>query len=317
MFGRSHLLAWVTAAAVLRPLPVMAQLSEPPPRHRLAYEAAVAARYNPLGLFLFGNLSYRARLYRSDSVALLDNHASFGLAGALSPAFGRIGFRADLQPLSILRLSATYLYGAYFGTFGNLQSYASPDGDWSDSAREAAEGAPDPNERPYASHGHQLQLAAQLQLKVGDFVLRDTFVGQWTSYRLRPGDTGYYDPVLDTLVPNGGFTLTNDLDLLYLVPGSGLMLGARYNWTRPLYTSVDWASDPDATQSYDNVIQRVGPLFGYTFEGTGDRFTRPTLLLLLQWYAVHRFRTGEDVSRAVPYVGLALLTKGDLYRHGD
>ncbi len=302
---------------VLRPISASAQLTEPPARHRVSYEAAAAARYNPLGLFLFGNVSYRERLYRSDSVALLDNHVGIGLAGAVSPAFGRIGVRADVQPLTILRLSATYLFGAYFGTFGNLQSYASPDGDWSDSARDAAEDAPDPDQRPYATHGHQLQLAAQLQLKLGGFVIRDTFVGQWTSYALRPGDVGYYDPVLDTLVPNGGFTLANDLDLLYVFDGTGWMAGARYNWTRPVYTSADWVNDPDGSETYDNVIQRIGPLLGYTFEGTGPGFQRPTLLLLLQWYAVHRFRTGEDVSRAVPYVGVALLTKGDLLSRGD
>jgi hypothetical protein len=39
-----------------------------------------------------------------------------------------------------------------------------------------------------------------------------------------------------------------------------------------------------------------------------------TLLLLVNWYLAHRWRTGQDVSAAIPYVLLGLSFHHDLLR---
>src|SRR3712207_440765 len=93
----------------------------PPPRHRLVYRNLSVVRLNPLGLLDEARISYRYRLYRSESLALRDNFVSVGLAPALSPAFGRLGVVVELQPLTLLQLWGMYEFIGNFGTFRQFQ----------------------------------------------------------------------------------------------------------------------------------------------------------------------------------------------------
>ena len=286
---------------------------EPPARHRVIYEATAVARLNPLGLFLYGHVGYAERLYRSESEALAQNFIYIGVAPEISPAIARVGLRVDVQPLSVLRLWAIYQYGAYFGTFGYLQSFTSPDADWSDGTLKDLRDATDPADRNYASTGHGARLGGRFQIKLGGFVLRNTFLAQWSRYDLRDGDDVYYDPIFDVPVANGGWLLSNDLDAAWVFEGTGWLAGVRYNWTAPIYADDVWADDPDGTRTHDNRSHRIGPLIAHTFEGKEPSVHRPTLLLILNWYLSHRNRTGADVHQAIPYVGIAFITRGDLW----
>ena len=58
---------------------------------------------------------------------------------------------------------------------------------------------------------------------------------------------------------------------------------------------------------------RVGPALLYTiFDRPDLRFNKPTLILLMQWWAKSRYRTGQDVSAGIPYFVLGFRFEGDL-----
>src|SRR5690606_34803720 len=109
----------------------------------------------------------------------------------------------------------------YFGNFGYIQSFASPDGNWSDENIDRLEESNVPGERNYSGAGHNASLSARLQMKVSGFVIRDTFTAHYSSYALRAGDNVYYDPVIDTAVPGDGWAMTNDLDAMWMFEGTG------------------------------------------------------------------------------------------------
>ena len=48
------------------------------------------------------------------------------------------------------------------------------------------------------------------------------------------------------------------------------------------------------------------------FDEPGEAFNKPTILLLVNWYLDHRWRTGADVSQAFPYIVLGFAFSGDL-----
>jgi hypothetical protein len=111
-------LFWLAPAAFAEPVetattagPLEAQnerprprLDGPPPPNRLFLHSITAVRINPLGLLELATLSYRSRIFESESLALMDNFAGLGVTADLSPAFARIGPLIELQPLTMLRL---------------------------------------------------------------------------------------------------------------------------------------------------------------------------------------------------------------------
>ena len=61
-------------------------------------------------------------------------------------------------------------------------------------------------------------------------------------------------------------------------------------------------------------IVRTGPLLAYVFfDDPNTAFNKPAILLILNWNIKHRFRTGRDVSAAVPYVVLGFKFEGTLW----
>ena len=270
----------------------------PPPRHRIFYKNVFAGRLNPLGLQDELKIGYRYRLYDSSGILWRDSHAGIGLAPTLNPAFGLIGLYAELQPIALLQLSATAQYAMFFGSMEHLQSFPTPQGDWSDSGLDELAEA-DTNQ---ATTGWHVTLQAQLRAKVKNVVVRSTLKVKWADMDLRDGDTVWYDPTPDIVRPNGGWMLTNDADLLVLL-GEHWIVGARHNLTHAFYDD-----DSDSTPHH-----RVGPFLAYRFyDRPGDSFNRPTLALLTGWYLQHRFRAGADVSQAIPYLALAFAFEGDL-----
>ncbi|MFT5358385.1 MAG: hypothetical protein ACI9KE_005623, partial [Polyangiales bacterium] len=266
------------------------------------------------GLLNVTYASYRFRLFESESDILKQNFVGIGLTGAASPAWGRFGVLAEVQPLTILRLYAQYEFIGNFGTFDLFASFPSATSDFSDSAideRTDQEGT-----EAYATTGALLTLGATLQLKVGPIAVRSLFRAVHTNYDTREGDRVYYDQIYDMLMPDDGWMVVNDLDVfLVLEPGSyQLAVGGRWTYSHSFYREGDHF---DAGENVpNNDIHRVGPIVAWTLnQDPGARFDRPTLILLMQWHAKHRWRTGEDVSTALPYIGLAFSFQGDLLGH--
>ncbi len=287
---------------------------DPGPSERLASEHTVVARVNPFGLIYFSRLSYRVRLFDSDSPLTKDNYFGIGIAPSASPAFARAGFLLEVQPLSILQLWATYEAVGYFGSFQFFQSFPGVSSNHSDTRldelRDLEDG--DPAKR-YSTFGTQLNLGAKLQAKVGPVAARNLTRFARGSYDLREGDRTYYDVLFDVLAPNDGWYVVNDLDLLFVTP-FGLTVGARYTMTHAFYEDRHFAEGEDRTNP-NTPHHRIGPFFAYTFwdDNGASKFDRPTVLLIVNWWLEHRYRTGQDVSQAFPYAVLGFSVAGDLF----
>ncbi|QRN99924.1 hypothetical protein JRI60_13265 [Archangium violaceum] len=275
-----------------------------PPLHTF-YRVGVAARANPTGLFTQLSFQVRYRLYESPSLALKDNFIGVGPVAFVSPAFVRGGIGVELQPLSVLNLSASYEGTRWFGNFNYLQSFPGPNADASDRrlAELGGEGG-----TSYTSSGTLLTLAAMLQFKVGPLAVRSNPRLVRFDLRLREGDRVFYEPVLDVVVPNGGWVASNDADLLYVA--GRLAVGLRYTATGSFFRPRDYPAG-EMDLGLNPTIHRVGPFLAYTFHDEVDRrFNAPTLVLVSQWFLSHRYRTGMEVSQALPWIALAFQFKG-------
>ncbi|HEX5753290.1 MAG TPA: hypothetical protein VFZ09_44230 [Archangium sp.] len=308
-----HCLAVLAALVFLSASNASAQTLQegPPPQHRLVYRNLMVARLNPLGLLEEARINYRYRLYRSESPALRDNFVSVGLAPALSPAFGRLGVVVELQPLSILQLWGMYEFIGNFGTFRQLQSFPSALSNFSDTELDALDRLPSGDtRRPYSNMGSQLTLGATLQFKVGPVVARSLFRLVRPDMSLREGNRVFYDIYYDVLAPNQGWYFVNDADVLYQT-GRGLTIGLRWASSHAFYGPSHFS--PSEPQENLNTAHRVGPVVAYTFaERDGAPFNSPTVLLMVNWWLVHRYRTGADASPFFPYLALGFSFSGDL-----
>ncbi len=290
------LMATVAAPALGQMLQTMT-----PPQHRLVHRQLVVLRVNPLGLLYDGRFMYRFRLYASEKTALRDNFVGVGVAPGLSPAFARAGVYVELQPASFFGLWSIYEYVQYFGTFNLLQSWRDAQEEFSDSAIRDR-----PAER-YLGGGTQWTLGANLQAKVGVVAARALFRLVRPDFGLKPTHAVHYDQFYDVLMPNKGFTLTGDVDVLATL--TNLLVGVRYTLAVPFYgpQHLDPAQPPPG-----NAHMRVGPAVGWKFfERDGAGFNAPTVILLVQWWLMHRYRTGADTHAAIPCVTLAFTFTGD------
>lgn len=281
------------------------------PEQVITYRNLAVARLNPLGLINIGQATYRHRLYASESMAFRDNFFGVGLAPAVSPAFGRLGVVAELQPASFLQLWASYEFIRYFGTFDFLQSFRSPYANFSDTRLGELSALPsDDPAANYAASGTQFNVGATLQAKVGPVAVRNLFRLMRPDYDLREGDRLVYDILFDALAPNGGWYFNNDTELLWLFD-FGLTAGLRWTVTHAFYRAEDYLAGEDP--SNPNTMHRLGPMFAYSFwKDRGGAFDNPTALLIANWWLDHRFRTGEDVSQAFPYLVIGFSFTGDL-----
>ena len=284
-----------------------------PPEWRLFYRSTLALRYNPLGLFSDNRVALRRRLYESSSPFFNNNFASLALFPSLSPAFSRLAIGAEFQPASFLTLWGNAELTAFFGTFNLLQSFPSARSDYSDSAVSRLGDLPAGSRlAPYPTLGGQINLGADLQLRAGPVVVRNQLRFVRGEMQLREGDVTYYEQLWDVLAPNGGWYMNNDADLLF-VTNFGLTAGLRFNVAHAFYGPEHVLPGESLADVANGPQARVGPLLAYTFwDDEGALFDRPTIFVVTNWWVSHRFRTGVDVSQAVPLVAIAFQMQGDL-----
>lgn len=277
------------------------------PRDRLVLGSLSVARANPLGLQTQVRAGWQRRLFESESPLSRDNFLFLGVFPRLNPAALQVGPLMELQPLSILNLRAGVEHVRFFSAFGYLQSFPSPRADYSDSRLDRLD---EDAGASYGSSGVHAFFEPTFQIKLGHVVVRNKLGFEYWDMDLREGDTVFYEATLDTLLPDEGFTLANDFDLLYATD-FGLTAGLRHSFVRPVYEARHY---PPGEQLgfVENRHHRLGALVAYTFHDHGySRFNRPTVLLITSWYLSHRWRTGEDVGREVPYVALGFAFQSD------
>ncbi|HEY1086216.1 MAG TPA: hypothetical protein VGE37_00930 [Archangium sp.] len=149
-------------------------------------------------------------------------------------------------------------------------------------------------------------------VKISSIVIRSPARLLHANMKLRDGDRVYYDQFYDVAAGNGGWTFTNDLDVLWQGLENKLIAGARYTATAPFYDPARHF-DPNAVeQNVDNSMHRLGPFVGYTFKiEDGAKFNNPTVFILVQWWLKNRFRTGLDTPAALPLMGVGFQMTGD------
>lgn len=271
--------------------------------HNVVWSNTTAARLNPLGLVSATDVEYRFRLYESDSLALANNFIGAGVQPILSPAWFRGGPFISLQPASVANFKAGYEYVSYFGTFDQVLSFPDPSAEHSDDRLEEL-GEAGENE---ATSGGVFYVSALLQAKVGPVAIRNALRFNKFNVDLPDGDTVYYEQTWDILVPGNGWIFTNDADVLFLTD-FGLVAGVRYNVTNAFYDLADGEENPNGP------IHRIGPLISYGFyNNPGGAVDSFSVFTLINWHLTHRYRTGEEVSQAVPYFALGIKTTGDLF----
>jgi len=272
-----------------------------PGRDRIVHRTLSLIRVNPLGLQAGMEIAFQHRLFDSDSVLFRDSYAGFAVAPMLTPAFARFGVAAQVQPLAVLFLEARWNFIGWFGTANHVQTFADSDADFSDSA--IAENGEQGGHG--ATTGWELDLTAELRARVGPVVARSRtmLIRSELAPPTRVSDAHYYDPTLDLLMPTSGWSLTNDADLLLFLMDDRLIAGARHTMALAF----------DDAERTDSPTHRVGPLVAYKFwRDQGGAFDEPTVFVLMQWYAKHRYRTGLDSHAALPYVAVGFAFKGDL-----
>lgn len=305
--------------------------AQPPAGWRLMLSDLSAIRLNPLGLETRARLGLQKRLYPSDEPISHNNFVFFGAYPRLSPASAYATVGGEIQPLSIFNLRGTVGVQKYFGTFGSLQSFVSPDRGYSDHALD--ELATMPGFEPQSATVFHASLQPLIQMRLGPIAVRALLQLDYWDMKLRTGDTVAYEPTLDTLLPDGGLTLATDTDLLY-TGRPGLAIGLRHSWIHPIYESKHFA-DPalspaeneQARDAFDsrNSHQRLGLFAAYTLRDRGpSAFNKPTIILIASWYLTHRYRTGlpdtlgpseradDFTSRAFPYLLLAFAFESEL-----
>jgi hypothetical protein len=98
---------------------------------------------------------------------------------------------------------------------------------------------------------------------------------------------------------------------------STLRLGVRYNWARAYHDDAPAGALPIdgavSTAEINDGTHRVGPLVAYTlYDEPGGRTNRPTIIGILNWHTQHPYRTGRDISPALPYFVVGYSISGDL-----
>ncbi len=276
-------------------------------RHRLIARTLVAGRINPAGALLESTVGYRRQLFARDTPLFRDTYLLLGVHGFLTPALARIGPSVEIQPAAVIQFGARYSVVGTFGTFSQALSYPSATADWAPSTiiRDARNG------RSYATLGNLVTVHNVLQGRFGRVGIRSTLCAYWATLRLRQGDRVYYDQAIDMLLPARGWSLVHDFDLVYSFD-FGLRLAARNTLTHAFYRQLDFYPGQAVSQP-NGPSARVGPAVLYTFyDRPLARFNRPTVLLLLQWWYAHRFRTGADRSAGFPLVAIGFSFDADI-----
>ncbi len=280
-------------------------------------------RVNPVGLETRMRFGVQKRLYASEKAITRNNFAFAGLFPKLNPASAQLGVGGEIQPASIFNLRAFGEFQKYFGTFGFLQSFPTANANYSDETlKDLRDSTTTPPQSATVLHA---SIQPLLQLKVGPIAIRGLFQFDYWNFKVRAGDTVAYEATFDTLLPDNGWTLSIDADVLY-TGKKNTAIGLRFSHVHPFYKDKHFASPADR-DAYDgeNMHSRLGLFGAYTLKDDGPTtFNKPTVILIASWYLQHRWRAGEPgtlavderpadfVSRGVPYVLLGFAFESDL-----
>lgn len=302
----------VPLAIILIGAEAIAQTQPPIPDNRLVINNMTLLRWNPIGLENQTRAGFAHKLYdRDDNRMLRDNFVWGGTYLRTNPASVRAAAMVEVQPLSMVNLRFSAEYMRFYGNFTFVQSRPSATAALSDTDMKANATGPLAN---YGSSGVHLTFEPLIQAKVGPIAVRNRAFLGWFDMGLQRGDRVWYEATLDVAVPGKGWVFANDFDVLYQQQRGEALLtaGIRVSSVMPQYDATARLAGESA-DTLANGHHRAGLLAAYTFYDRGyTAFNKPSLLLITSWYLTHRYRTGGDVSQAVPYFVLGFAFQSDL-----
>ena len=285
---------------MLSPLLALILAVSPAAAGSLHYELFAAGRYNPLGQVQYLTLGWKQDLVDAPEGSLIfdESYLYIGPTVQLSPSFAALGGTVRVMPAAFVRLDLRVERILAWSDLSSVTDSAMP---FTAASLELAQlgGA-------LIGDGWRTVDSLLLQVAAGPIAARAT--ATLHGWRLDlPDGAIFYDQANDFLAPAQGFGFSLDQDLLYLAPGRRPVLGLRYTLARPLAEIPDWG---------ERALQRVGPLFAWTFEEAepGGAWANPTLFVLAQLHLAHPFRTGDPTPQALPWMGLGFTVEGDLIR---
>jgi hypothetical protein len=272
------------------------------------YTNATLLSLSPFFLLTDLELDYRRRLYRTENLALADNFIGGGISALLTPVGFIEGAHVDFSPTSFFRLSGSVDFWQFLGNFNFIQSFPRAEDNWGPNELDRLGKLPaaDPKLN-YATTGFSFTGAALLQLKFGPVVLRSSNRFRWANFKLREDDRIYYDPLVDLGAPNRGWTIASSNQVAYSI--GRLMVGLEVFVAQALYRADDFS--PGA-QNPNVLSARLGPIALWRFFEEPRQHFNPALVATMSWFLSHRFRTGVDVSRAIPFAAISFLFWGDV-----
>lgn len=274
----------------------------------LRYSNTAYAQLNSRSLADDLRLRYRHALYRSSNPLLANNFVGLVAGAAVAPGLVRPTVGVEVQPLSVLSLSASFEPAYYFDVLGLAQSYPSQTSDYRSGPFKAPKDGPGGS---YSLFAPQLTLSATVQAAVDHLVFRNTFrATKLLGVDLHQGDRVLYDPSYDTVVYRNGWAAQNDTDVG--VKYGDLVAGLRNTVVLAWYPSG--AREPGGTADDPNTPAiRLGPIAQYTlFSGGKGIVDTASIVTVVQWHLQNRYRTGTEVSAALPLLGIGFTIAGDL-----
>ncbi len=275
------------------------------PARRLNLDHFVGGGYNPLVMEISSRATYRMRLSDSQDILWKDTFLAMGGQLRVNPCYTAVGPMVDWQPIAVFNLRALVDYFGFFGTFGMMQSFPSPTANFSPSVQDARDKAGD----TYATSGWHALLRPTLQAQVGPIAIQNVLSAEYWSIGLRGTDTVWFDAGPDTLLPGKGWTLTDEVNLVYLQ--GPLTLGATFRYLTPLYTQEHFLPNEDP-KSVDLSNIRAGVLAAYRLHDGGySSFSNLTVFGTVMWHLKHPYRTGVESSIYFPFMAVGLSMQQD------
>lgn len=274
----------------------------------LRYTNTVYAQMNFRTLAEDIRVRYRPSLYRSEKPLFAMNFVGLMAGATVAPGLFRPTIGVEVQPLSVFSFGASFEPTYFYNVLGLGQSYPSPTSDFRSGPVKQPKDGP---RGSYSFYAPQVTLYATAQAAAGRFVFRNAFKAtKLLGVDVNEGDRVVYEPSIDVPVYRNGWWAQNDTDIGFRQ--DGLVLGLRHTLVVAWYPS---GSRP-ATEVADNPntpAGRVGPILAYTlFANRGGLVDAATLLGVVQWHYVNRYRTGTETSAALPLVGAGFTLAGDL-----
>jgi hypothetical protein len=130
----------------------------------------------------------------------------------------------------------------------------------------------------------------------------------YQAMRLKNGDSVWYEAGPDALLPNRGWTLTEELRLTYLA--GPLTVSTLWRYFLPLYSPEHFLGEQAPVALNSNM--RLGLLVAYTFSGDdAPHFQRPSVFVSALGHLRHRYRVGQQVPQGLPFMVLGFTFQQD------